>query len=127
MALKLRAKKVAIALELGRDIAKEESLAILEYDENLTEQEISVLMAEKEDAEVILAMKVGDENFGSGEKIIEKMFSLKVDMQRILSNLKRLRAKHRFPVSEAVVGGHWEIVRRIYDRRLLHVNFSSTW
>ena len=127
MLLKLRARKEAKAKEEGRDVEKEQLTRMLDYDENMTEQEITADMAEKEELEVIEAMKIGDDNFDSGEKIIEKMFNLKVDLDRVLSNLKRLRSRHRFPISEAAFGGHWEIVRRTYDRRLFHHRMSSSW
>lgn len=52
----------------------------------------------------MLAMKIGDDSFGSGEKIIEKMFELKINLDRVLSNLRRIRSKHRFPVPEAAMG-----------------------
>ena len=58
----------------------------------------------------MLAMKIGDDSFGSGEKIIEKMFELKVNLDRVLSNLRRVRAKHRFPVPEAAMGTYSEYI-----------------
>ena len=37
------------------------------------------------------------------------------------------RRKIRFPVPEAAYRGNWEIIKRIFDRNLMHFNFTNTW
>jgi len=64
---------------------------------------------------------------GKGDNVIEKIFKLREDRGRILNKLQYKRAHYRFPVPEAAYAGKWEIIERINERRLLHMNFLGQW
>lgn len=59
--------------------------------------------------------------------LVRTLTMLKDQRQKLLDQITYLRGKMRFPVPEAVYCGHWEIVQRIYERRLLHSFFMNTW
>ena len=59
--------------------------------------------------------------------VIEKMFKLKRARGHVLHKIRYFRQKMRFPVPEAAYRGNWQIIHRIYERRLFHYNFSHTW
>ena len=60
-------------------------------------------------------------------QFIRELTILKEKREKIKNKLLFLRSKTRFPVPEAVYTGKWEIVHRIYERRLFHIHFSNTW
>ena len=59
--------------------------------------------------------------------VIEQMAKLKRARGHILHKIRYFRQKMRFPVPEAAYRGNWQIIRRIYERRLFHYNFSHSW
>ena len=72
------------------------------------------------------AMKSGDVVMSNTE-LVEKIFILKEERQRILNTIQHRRAKLRFPIPEAAYHGKWEAVDRIHERKLFHVHFSQTY
>lgn len=58
---------------------------------------------------------------------IAELEEAKAKRAKVLQNMRFQRSRHRFPVPEAVYAGKWEIVQRIYNRRLLHVHFMNSW
>jgi len=60
-------------------------------------------------------------------KVVQEITELKVRREKVLRSLSFQRSRIRFPVTEATYMANWEIVQRIYERRLLHVNFCNTW
>ena len=59
--------------------------------------------------------------------VIEQMFTLKEARDVTLKKIRYFRSQMRFPVPEAAYRGNWQIIRKIFDRRLFHYNFSHTW
>ena len=71
---------------------------------------------------------------GSGERqrrdpiqFVRDITMMKDKRRKLHDILIFKRSRMRFPVPEATYTGKWEIVKRIYDRRLFHVFFSNTW
>jgi hypothetical protein len=60
-------------------------------------------------------------------QFVRDVTAMKELRDKVLSKLTFLRSKTRFPIPEAVYAGKWEIVKRIYERRLYHAQFSNTW
>lgn len=60
-------------------------------------------------------------------QMVRDITALKEVRDKVLSKLVFMRSRTRFPVPEAVYAGKWEIVKRIYERRLYHAQFSNTW
>lgn len=60
-------------------------------------------------------------------RFIKELTRLKDYRAKLLTSIKYQRSRMRFPVPEAAYAGKWEIVQRIYERRLMHVNFCNTW
>lgn len=58
---------------------------------------------------------------------VEEMFRLQEHREKTIVKIKRMRRRFRFPVPEAAYGGHWDIVMRVIERKLLHVNFMGSW
>ena len=77
-------------------------------------------------ANMVDAMKSGDLVMSNTE-LVEKIFILKEERQRILNTIKHRRYRLRFPIAEAAYCGKWETVHRIFERKLFHVHFSSTY
>lgn len=65
-----------------------------------------------------------DTTLGHG---VEEIFHLKEKRNLLIFRINRLRRNFRFPVPEAAYCGHSDIVQRIYERRLLHMNFIDSW
>ncbi len=59
--------------------------------------------------------------------LVRDLVSKKEERLKVLNEYHYQRNRMRFPVPEAIYAGKWEIVQRIFDRRLHHVNFFSTW
>jgi ankyrin repeat protein len=59
--------------------------------------------------------------------VIEQMFKLKRARGHVLHKIRYFRQKMRFPVPEAAYKGNWQIIHKIYERRLYHHNFSHSW
>lgn len=60
-------------------------------------------------------------------QLVRDITALKELRGKILSKIIFMRSRTRFPIPEAVYAGKWEIVKRIYQRRLYHAHFSNTW
>lgn len=60
-------------------------------------------------------------------QFVRDMTLLKEEREKILNKVVFLRSRTRFPIPEAVYAGKWEIVHRIYERRLYHAHFANTW
>jgi hypothetical protein len=60
-------------------------------------------------------------------QLVRDITALKETRGKILNKIVFMRSRTRFPVPEAVYAGKWEIVKRIYQRRLYHAHFSNTW
>eukprot|EP00605_Chrysophyceae_sp_TOSAG23-4_P001653 GSChrysophyteH1.ASY1.ANO1.1814.1 assembled CDS len=69
----------------------------------------------------------GDFEANNSALVIEKMFKLKEERASVLRKIRYFRTKMRFPVPEAAYRGNWQIIHRIYERRLFHFNFSHSW
>lgn len=63
----------------------------------------------------------------SNTELVEKIFILKEERQRVLNTIQHRRAKLRFPIPEAAYHGKWEAIERIHERKLFHVHFSQTY
>ena len=61
------------------------------------------------------------------DKGIEQMVLLRRRREDYLNAILMQRRKLRYPVPEAAYAGKWEIIKRIYDKDLLHYNFLGTW
>jgi hypothetical protein len=59
--------------------------------------------------------------------VIEQMFQLKGIRAQVLRKIRYFRTKMRFPVPEAAYRGNWQIIERIWKRRMLHFNFTYSW
>lgn len=60
-------------------------------------------------------------------ELMKELTMLRDKRQKLLDHIKYLRSKMRFPVPEAVYCGKWELVKRIFERRLLQPYFMNTW
>jgi hypothetical protein len=60
-------------------------------------------------------------------QFVRDMTQLKEERDKVLNKLVFQRSRTRFPIPEAVYAGKWEIVKRIYERRLYHAQFANTW
>eukprot|EP01038_Epipyxis_sp_PR26KG_P005643 gene5643-7790_t len=59
--------------------------------------------------------------------LLREIEILKMKREKIKAVIHFKRTKIRLPVPEAIYMGKWEIVERIYERRLLHVYFMDTF
>jgi ankyrin repeat protein len=60
-------------------------------------------------------------------QIIQELTKLKDKRSKLLFKIHYFKHKMRFPIPEAIYAGKWEIVSRIYERRLWHCHFMNTW
>lgn len=60
-------------------------------------------------------------------KIIQELTVLKEQRAKLLAKIHYQKFKLRFPIPEAIYAGKWEIIQRIYERRLWHCQFMNTW
>lgn len=58
---------------------------------------------------------------------IRQIEELKEERKKILTLMIFNRQKIRLPIPEALYAGNWEIVQRIYERKLWHMYFTSTF
>lgn len=63
----------------------------------------------------------------SNTELVEKIFLLKEERTRVLNTIKHRRFKLRLPIPEAAYNGKWEVIHRIHERKLFHVNMSSQY
>ena len=59
--------------------------------------------------------------------VMKELTILKEKRAKLLRNLKFQRSRLRLPIPEAIYTGKWELITRIYERRLIHFNFMSQW
>jgi ankyrin repeat protein len=77
----------------------------------------------------VIVVKYSPKKMGKADNVnlIRTLNMMKIEREKILINIKHLRSRSRFPVPEAAYTAKWEIVERIYDRRLIHNYFLNTW
>jgi ankyrin repeat protein len=66
----------------------------------------------------------------SGEKqkpVIEQIALVKEQRTRVLNKILFQRRRIRLPMPEAAYAGKYEIIRRIWDRKMYHHHFSHSW
>jgi ankyrin repeat protein len=69
----------------------------------------------------------GEASTSANVAFLERLIKMKQVREHLLKNIVYQRCRMRFPVPEAAYMGKWEIIERIYDRRLLNWNFSGQW
>lgn len=62
----------------------------------------------------------------SNMAVLEMIIAVKEVRRRKLDKLQWLRSSFRLPVPEALYNGKWEVMKRIFDRRLFHLKFSNS-
>jgi ankyrin repeat protein len=68
-----------------------------------------------------------DSKASSGLTVIEQIAQLKEKRGRVLHKLIYQKRKIRLPMPEAAYAGKYEIIRRIYDRKMYHDYFANSW
>eukprot|EP01041_Mallomonas_annulata_P000359 gene359-658_t len=82
--------------------------------------------------EVIKAQKSGKYYLeggggGMGKRILERLFELRSQRERLVRQLRYRRRTYRMSLPEAAYSGHWEIIHRTIDRGMFQGNACNTW